>query len=257
MAAPGSTMQWLVAASRTLRQARRCQALAAAQTRGFAVDAEVAPLKASEKYAKLSEELWQAIQANTPRSPETESLYKLREEGEKMKALVAEFKAKPDPDAVEYFDKIMPYVPTDEVRREVASIRSLIVDHRSKFDVKPLEPIDWESYKKEIDPKVVTIFKQAYETMPIPEYDDKQFLEQFKAMEAEMVEQYEAECEAELAGLEEAIAKEKENYPPIYTEEELRKDPEKMLKETVDEILAAEPELAAEIDKEISEGKWY
>lgn len=63
------------------------------------------------------------------------------------------------------WDEIGKLVHSEEGKRELASLRSTVFDIQSRFEAatKKVPTIDWESWKKQIDPAVVESFKKAFE----------------------------------------------------------------------------------------------
>lgn len=138
----------------------------------------------------------------------------------------------------------------DDAKREMASFKSYFFELKNKYDQmsKPVEPIDWDSYKDTVDPELLAMFKHAFETLPRPEFP-KDELEKARAAFHEAYNSPEALAEAE---------KDKKALEEIEVAmEEAKKELEHLEYVTIDECLAANPELAKEIDDEIAEGKWF
>lgn len=145
-------------------------------------------------------------------------------------------------------DELGAQLSTDEAKRELAALKSTFYDIKSKYEAlaKPVAPIDWEGYKQKLDPQLVEMFKKAYDTTPYPDYPSTD-VEEARAVFAEL--------EKEGLEIEEAAKKRMKEIQAEITK--LQAEQERLTVMTIDEALAEDPELAAEIDKEISEGKWF
>jgi hypothetical protein len=185
------------------------------------------------------------------------------------------------------WDAISSLIHSDEGKRELSSLRLTFLDIQTRLAnmSKETPPPDWAAWRKELDPKIVDGFKQAFDSefvwvrsvclfavlvlvtripplppalndacfmfactllfmfhaaMKLPKYDGDEAA-QAEAKFKEIMQQAEAfaatsasrikEIEAELA----SIQREKERIATV----------------TVDEELAADPKLAAEIDDEV------
>ncbi|KAL9241298.1 hypothetical protein vseg_015424 [Gypsophila vaccaria] len=137
---------------------------------------------------------------------------------------------------------------SDEARREFFNLRRAFDDVNSqlqtKFSQEP-EPIDWEYYRKGLGPKLVDMYKEAYESIEIPKYVDKVTPEYKPKFEALLVELKEAEQKS----LKESERLEKE----IADVQELKK---KLTTMTADEYFEKHPELRKKFDDEIRNDYW-
>lgn len=145
------------------------------------------------------------------------------------------------------WEELTSLVTSDEGKRELGALRGAFADITSRLNAltKPVEPINWEAYKGQLDPVLVSEFEKAVKSLKfpkleLPEADEAQKQFDALAVEAEefvkATEQRVKEIEAEL----QAIETEKAKIESI----------------SIDEELAADPALAKEIDKEIAEGNF-
>lgn len=146
------------------------------------------------------------------------------------------------------WSEISKVVHTDEGKKELASLRKAYDEIMSfiRSDPGSVEPINWEMYQKgSADSSIVEMFKQAYTNLKIPKIDDsllKEFESEFAALQKEAqkakaeAEVRLKEIEGEIQGIDAAIAR--------------------LSTATIEEELDANPALARQIDKEISEHKW-
>ena len=110
------------------------------------------------------------------------------------------------------------------------------------------EPIDFAAFRKELAsaPGVVDLFEKAYGSITLPKYEGKEgdaLLAKFAELTKEATAA-ETAAKARIAELEaqlKVLAVEKANIKTL----------------TIDEVLAGDAPLAAELNKEIISGKWY
>lgn len=140
------------------------------------------------------------------------------------------------------WDELGDLVTSDEGKRELATLRSTYTDiaqKLAKMAADP-EPINWAAWSKEIDPKLVQEFQQAYETMKLPKFEGNHVAEanaQFAALLKE-AEALEAASRTRVVEIQKELAS-------------LQKEKERIATTTIDDELAADPKLAEEIDSEI------
>ncbi|KAI5656635.1 hypothetical protein M9H77_25428 [Catharanthus roseus] len=139
-------------------------------------------------------------------------------------------------------------IVSDEARKEFATLRRTFDEVNSqlqtKFSQEP-QPIDWEYYRKGIGPKLVDMYKEAYESIEIPKYVDTvtpQYQPKFDALVEELKE-------AEQQSLKESERLEKE----IADVQELKT---KLGTMTADEYFEKHPELKKKFDDEIRNDYW-
>ncbi|CAI8604214.1 unnamed protein product [Vicia faba] len=137
---------------------------------------------------------------------------------------------------------------SDEARREFSGLRRAFDEVNSqlqtKFSQEP-EPIDWEYYRKGIGPRLVDMYKEAYESIEIPKFVDTvtpQYKPKFEALYVELKE-------AEEKSWKESERLEKE----IADVQKLKKNMSTM---TADEYFADYPELKKKFDDEIRNDQW-
>ena len=137
---------------------------------------------------------------------------------------------------------------SDEARKEFATLRRTFDEVntalQTKFSQEP-EPIDWEYYRKGIGPRLVDMYKEAYENVEIPKYVDSvtpQYKPKFDALLVELKE-------AEEKSLKESERLEKE----IAEVQELKK---KISTMTADEYFEKHPEVKKKFDDEIRNDYW-
>ena len=137
---------------------------------------------------------------------------------------------------------------TDEARKEFSNLRRAFnevnTQLQTKFSQEP-EPIDWEYYRKGIGPKLVDMYKEAFESIEIPKYVDTVTPEYKPKFDALLVELKEAEEKS----LKESERLEKE----IAEVQEMKK---KISTMTADEYFAKHPELKKKFDDEIRNDNW-
>ncbi|KAG5578522.1 hypothetical protein AABB24_019143 [Solanum stoloniferum] len=137
---------------------------------------------------------------------------------------------------------------TDEARKEFSNLRRAFDDVNSqlqtKFSQEP-EPINWEYYRKGIGSRLVDMYKEAYESIEIPKFEDTvtpQYKPKFDALLVELKE-------AEKQSLKESERLEKE----VAEVQELKK---KLSTMTAEEYFAKHPELKKKFDDEIRNDYW-
>ncbi|KAL3325288.1 hypothetical protein AABB24_039067 [Solanum stoloniferum] len=137
---------------------------------------------------------------------------------------------------------------TDEARKEFSNLRRAFDDVNSqlqtKFSQEP-EPINWEYYRKGIGSHLVDMYKEAYESIEIPKFEDTvtpQYKPKFDALLVELKE-------AEKQSLKESERLEKE----VAEVQELKK---KLSTMTAEEYFAKHPELKKKFDDEIRNDYW-
>ena len=137
---------------------------------------------------------------------------------------------------------------SDEARKEFATLHRAFNEVNSqlqtKFSQEP-EPIDWEYYRKGLGSRLVDMYKQAYDNITIPKFEDKVTAEYKPKFDALLVELKEAEQKS----LKESERLEKE----IANVQELKKSLSTM---TADEYFAKHPELRKKFDDEIRNDYW-
>ncbi|XP_060170172.1 ATP synthase subunit d, mitochondrial-like [Lycium barbarum] len=137
---------------------------------------------------------------------------------------------------------------TDEAKKEFSNLRRAFDDVNSqlqtKFSQEP-EPINWEYYRKGIGSRLVDMYKEAYESIEIPKFEDTvtpQYKPKFDALLVELKE-------AEKQSLKESERLEKE----VAEVQELKN---KLSTMTAEEYFAKHPELKKKFDDEIRNDYW-
>lgn len=146
------------------------------------------------------------------------------------------------------WDGMAKLLVSDEARKEFANLRRAFNEVNSqletKFSQEP-EPIDWEYYRKGIGPRLVDMYKEAYDSIEIPKYVDT------------VTPQYKPKFDAllvELKDAEEKSHKESERLEKeIADVQELKKRISTM---TADEYFEKHPELKKKFDDEIRNDYW-
>ncbi|TXG49605.1 hypothetical protein EZV62_025480 [Acer yangbiense] len=102
------------------------------------------------------------------------------------------------------------------------------------------EPIDWEYYRKGIGPRLVDMYKEAYDSIEVPKYVDT------------VTPQYKPKFDSLLVELKEAEEK------SLKESERLEKEivDQKISTMTADEYFAKHPELKKKFDDEIRNDYW-
>ncbi|XP_022974559.1 ATP synthase subunit d, mitochondrial-like [Cucurbita maxima] len=164
--------------------------------------------------------------------------------GTVKKVADAAFKASKNID----WDGMAKLLVSDEARKEFSSLRRAFEEVNSalqtKFSQEP-EPIDWEYYRKGIGPRLVNIYKEAYDSVEIPKFVDTvtpQYKPKFDSLLVELKE-------AEEKSLKESERLEKE----IVEVQELKK---KISTMTANEYFEKHPELRKKFDDEIRNDYW-
>ncbi|KDP44110.1 hypothetical protein JCGZ_05577 [Jatropha curcas] len=146
------------------------------------------------------------------------------------------------------WDGMAKLLVSDEARKEFNNLRRAFDEVNSqletKFSQEP-EPINWEHYRKEIGPRLVDVYKEAYESIEIPKYVDTitpQYKPKFDSLLVELKE-------AEEKSLKESERLEKE----IAEVQELK---QKISTMTADEYFEKHPELKKKFDDEIRNDYW-
>ncbi|XP_020572444.1 ATP synthase subunit d, mitochondrial [Phalaenopsis equestris] len=146
------------------------------------------------------------------------------------------------------WDGMAKLLVSDEARKEFANLRRAFDDVnqqlQTKFSQEP-EPIDWDYYRKGIGPRVVDMYKEAYDSVEIPKFVDTvtpQYKPKFDALLVELKE-------AEQASLKESERLEKEIA-------EVRELKQKISTMTAEEYFQKHPELKQKFDDEIRNDYW-
>ncbi|KAI3985540.1 hypothetical protein MKX01_026033 [Papaver californicum] len=146
------------------------------------------------------------------------------------------------------WDGMAKLLVSEEARKEFSTLRRAFDDVNStlqtKFSQEP-EPIDWEYYRKGIGPRVVDMYKEAYDNIKVPKFVDTvtpQFKPKFDALLVELKE-------AEQNSLKETERLDKE----IAEVQELKK---KISTMTANEYFEKHPELKKKFDDEIRNDYW-
>ncbi|KAL4859752.1 Cytochrome P450 710A2 [Chlorella vulgaris] len=142
------------------------------------------------------------------------------------------------------WDELSDLVSSDEGKRELATLRSTYADiaHKLTSMAKDQPEINWQEWQKEIDPKLVQQFKQTYETMKLPTYEGNDIDEaatQFAELQKE-AEQLVAFSKNRIVEIEAEIVN-------------IQKEKKRIATTTIDDELAADPEMAKEVDAEVRE----
>jgi len=146
------------------------------------------------------------------------------------------------------WDGMAKLLVSGEARKEFATLRRAFDEVnttlQTKFSQEP-EPVDWEYYRKGIGSRLVDMYKEAYDSIEIPKYEDKVTKEYKPKFDALMVELKEAEEKS----LKESERLEKE----IAEVQDLKKNFSTM---TADDYFAKHPELKKKFDDEIRNDYW-
>lgn len=141
------------------------------------------------------------------------------------------------------WDSITALIHSDEGKREVTSLRSAYGDIKQRLETlaKDPTPIDWNTWRKDIDPKLVDGFKNAFDSMKLPEYEGTE------------VQDAAAQFESLLKEAEALVAHSEQRAKEIQaTLQDIARDKERIATATVDEELANDPKLAEEVDREVA-----
>ncbi|KAI3986173.1 hypothetical protein MKX01_004317 [Papaver californicum] len=140
------------------------------------------------------------------------------------------------------------FLVSEEARKEFFSLRRAFDEVKStlqtKFSQEP-KPVNLEYYRKGIGPRVVDMYKEAYDSIQVPKYVDNvtpQFKPKFESLLIELKE-------AEQKSLQETERLEKE-IPEV---QELKK---KISTMTANEYFEKHPELKKKVDDEIRNDYW-
>lgn len=131
-------------------------------------------------------------------------------------------------------------VQSDQGKRELASLRNTILELEravGNAQAGTGEP-DWSKYKKQLDGSIVEKFEQAYKTMKIPKYEDKEVQNvaaRFQAI-VDQAEKISAASKQRVAAIEKEMA-------------QIAEEKKRLLTTTIDEELSHDPELAKKIDE--------
>ncbi|KAG6763578.1 hypothetical protein POTOM_031004 [Populus tomentosa] len=146
------------------------------------------------------------------------------------------------------WDGMAKLLVSDEARKEFATLRRA-------FNEEP-EPIDWEYYRRGIGSRLVDMYKQAYESIEIPKFQDKvtpeykpKFDQLVRANSAILIVILVELKEAEQQSLKESERLEKE----IAEVQELKT---KISTMTAEEYFEKHPELKKKFDDEIRNDYW-
>lgn len=146
------------------------------------------------------------------------------------------------------WDGMAKMLVSEEARKEFSALRRAFDEVnttlQTKFSQEP-EPIDWEYYRKGIGPRLVDMYKEAYDSIEVPKYVDTvtpQYKPKFDSLLVELKE-------AEEKSLKESERLEKE----IVDVQELK---QKISTMTADEYFAKHPELKKKFDDEIRNDYW-
>ncbi|KAK0593185.1 hypothetical protein LWI29_032495 [Acer saccharum] len=146
------------------------------------------------------------------------------------------------------WDGMAKMLVSEEARKEFSALRRAFDEVnttlQTKFSQEP-EPIDWEYYRKGIGPRLVDMYKEAYDSIEVPKYVDTvtpQYKPKFDSLLVELKE-------AEEKSLKESERLEKE----IVDVQELK---QKISTMTADEYFAKHPELKQKFDDEIRNDYW-
>ncbi|KAG6758460.1 ATP synthase subunit d [Populus alba x Populus x berolinensis] len=146
------------------------------------------------------------------------------------------------------WDGMAKLLVSDEARKEFATLRRAFNEVNAqlgtKFSQEP-EPINWEYYRKGIGSRLVDMYKQAYESVEIPKFEDKTTPEYKPKFDQLLVDLKEAEQQS----LKESERLDKE----IADVQELKK---KISTMTAEEYFEKHPELKKKFDDEIRNDYW-
>eukprot|EP00252_Welwitschia_mirabilis_P014861 TRINITY_DN3290_c0_g1_i1.p1 TRINITY_DN3290_c0_g1~~TRINITY_DN3290_c0_g1_i1.p1 ORF type:complete len:166 (+),score=33.87 TRINITY_DN3290_c0_g1_i1:168-665(+) len=146
------------------------------------------------------------------------------------------------------WDGMSKLLVTENAKKEFAALRRAYDEVtrtlEAKLNVEP-QPIDWEFYKKSLGAPLVNMYKEAYESIKIPEYVDKVTPEYKPKFDAIIQECKEAEKRSleESASLEQEIA-------------QIRELKNKLPTMTADDCFQMYPELKEKFDEELRNDNW-
>lgn len=156
----------------------------------------------------------------------------LQQRGFAEKAVAAEFD----------WDAFGSMIHSDEGKRELQTLRSTYLDIKQRLAnlAKAPAPINWTTWKQELDPKLVDQFKGAYESMKLPTYQGTE-AEEAKAKFAALISEAEA-----------LVKHSEQRSKEIAAEiKSIQDEKARIASATIDGELAADPKLASEVDEEI------
>lgn len=146
------------------------------------------------------------------------------------------------------WDYLAKVIVSAEGKRELSALRRAYDEAsnvlETKLNVKPVE-IKWDMYRQQLGSRIVDIFQKSYETLDVPEYEDK-YTPAFQKEHEQLVAQ----------ATEEQDFSKKEVVRLKSELESLRTEKESLKNQTVDDYLAKHPDIKTKIDKEIEEGNW-
>jgi hypothetical protein len=146
------------------------------------------------------------------------------------------------------WDQLEDAAASDNGKRELQLLRSTFLDVQQKITDMTKEPeaIKWKQWKEDgVDPQLVDAFQKAYDSMPLPKYEDtglgelNQSFDDLLKQAGELAAHSETrmkEIQQEIAGID--------------------KELDKVKTLTIDEVLESDPELGKRLHAEISEGKF-
>eukprot|EP00271_Cylindrocystis_brebissonii_P015896 TRINITY_DN38965_c0_g1_i1.p1 TRINITY_DN38965_c0_g1~~TRINITY_DN38965_c0_g1_i1.p1 ORF type:complete len:164 (+),score=49.96 TRINITY_DN38965_c0_g1_i1:156-647(+) len=146
------------------------------------------------------------------------------------------------------WDFLFKAIVSDEGKRELGALRRTYDDVSNTIENKLKQnvvAIDWDYYRKRQSPAIVDMFKQSYESVKIPEFEDKvtpEFEKKHAALVAKAVEEEEF-SKKEVVRLKAELEKIRVQKDAIKTQ-------------TVDEYFALNPEVKEKIDEEIKNQNW-
>lgn len=138
------------------------------------------------------------------------------------------------------WDGLSKIIQSDQGKRELASLRNTILDlERAVGSVQGgAGGPDWSKYATQLDGSIVEKFEQAYKSMKIPKYEDKEIQQvagRFKAI-MEQAQKISAASKGRVAEIEKELG-------------QIENEKKRLLTTTIDEELAHDPELAKKIDE--------
>lgn len=145
----------------------------------------------------------------------------------------------------EYLGRV---IVSSEGKRELSALRRAYDEAsnvlETKLNQKPAD-IKWDMYREKLGSRVVDIFKKSYDSLKVPDYEDK-LTPAFQKEHSELVAKATEEedfSKKEVARLKAAL-------------EDLKGEKSALKDQTVDDYLKKHPDIKAKIDKEIEEGNW-
>eukprot|EP00884_Botryococcus_braunii_P013377 jgi/Botrbrau1/2203/Bobra.101_2s0033.1 len=146
-------------------------------------------------------------------------------------------------------DLIDGLITGDEARRELATLKTAIMNFTAKVQEreKDVAPIDWDAYKGAIDKDLLASLQAAYTGLQLPVLDDTEFVKNVDDKFAPLIK-----------AAEEMAAHAKKRAADIAKEiQGIEQEMAKLNTMTLDEAMSLDPQTAAAVDKEISEGRYY